>query len=48
MKMDARLNREWKKLSRRTNHDHNPVNDAKGNAEALLVMKEMGLKIVLD
>jgi 3' exoribonuclease, RNase T-like len=48
MKMDAQLNREWKKLYRRTSHDHNPVNDAKGNAEALLAMKEMGLKIALD
>ncbi len=26
---------QWKKL-RRTKHDHNPVNDAKGNAEVLL------------
>ncbi len=34
----------WKHL-RKTRHDHNPVNDAKGNAEALLQMKEMGLKI---
>lgn len=33
----------WKHL-RKTNHDHNPVNDAKGNAEALLAMKRMGLK----
>jgi hypothetical protein len=45
MKMDAGLNAEWKKLFRKTTHDHNPVNDAKGNAEALLSMKEMGLKI---
>ena len=45
MKMDAGLNAEWKKLFRKTSHDHNPVNDAKGNAEALLAMKEMGLKI---
>jgi len=45
MKMDARLNSEWKKLLRRTSHDHNPVNDAKGNAEALLAMQKMGLKI---
>jgi DNA polymerase III epsilon subunit-like protein len=45
MKMDAGLNSEWKKLFRKTAHDHNPVNDAKGNAEALLAMKEMGLKI---
>ncbi|MGW8181615.1 MAG: exonuclease [bacterium] len=37
----------FKKL-RKTKHDHNPVNDAKGNAEALLYMKsEMGLKISL-
>jgi hypothetical protein len=45
MKMDAGLNSEWKKLHRSTIHDHNPVNDAKGNAEALLAMKAMGLKI---
>jgi hypothetical protein len=33
---------------RRTKHDHNPVNDAKSNAEALLAMKtDMGLKIGL-
>lgn len=31
---------------RKTAHTHNPVDDAKGNAEALLAMKkEMGLKI---
>ncbi len=31
---------------RKTEHTHNPVDDAKGNAEALLHMKqEMGLKI---
>lgn len=34
----------WKKL-RNTKHTHNPVDDAMGNAEALLKMKEMGLKI---
>lgn len=32
---------------RKTKHTHNPVDDAKGNAEALLAMKEMGLKIRL-
>ena len=33
---------------RRTAHTHHPVDDAKGNAEALLHMKEvMGLKIKL-
>jgi hypothetical protein len=36
----------WKHL-RKTKHTHNPVDDAKGNAEALLAMKEMGLKINL-
>jgi hypothetical protein len=34
----------WKKL-RVTKHTHNPVDDAMGNAEALLKMKAMGLKI---
>ena len=42
MKMDARAN--WKHL-RKTNHTHNPVDDAMGNAEALLAMQKMGLKI---
>lgn len=38
---------KWKHL-RKTTHDHNPVNDAKGNAEAILHMKnKMGLKIKL-
>lgn len=32
---------------RKTKHTHHPVDDAKGNAEALLQMKEMGLKIRL-
>ena len=30
---------------RKTKHTHHPVDDAKGNAVALLQMKEMGLKI---
>jgi len=42
MKMDMWAG--WKKL-RVTKHTHNPVDDAMGNAEALLKMKEMGLKI---
>jgi hypothetical protein len=38
---------QWKRL-RKTEHTHNPVDDAKGNAEALLYKKnEMGLKIDL-
>jgi hypothetical protein len=33
---------------RRTKHDHNPVNDAKGNAEALLTLiQRYDLKIRL-
>jgi hypothetical protein len=32
---------------RKTVHTHNPVDDAMGNAEALLEMKKMGLKISL-
>ena len=36
LKGDTRLNGEWKRKFRKTKHDHNPVNDAKGNAEALL------------
>ena len=45
MVMAANKNSEWKYKFRKTKHDHNPVNDAKGNAEALLTMKEMGLDI---
>ena len=32
---------------RRTAHTHHPVDDARGNAEALLELKRMGLKIAL-
>jgi len=35
---------KWKWM-REAIHDHNPVNDAMGNAQALLKMKEKGLKI---
>ena len=45
MKMDSFA--PWKNKFRKTKHDHNPVNDAKGNAEALLAFKELGLKIDL-
>jgi DNA polymerase III epsilon subunit-like protein len=41
----AGKNNEWKRKFRKTKHDHNPVNDAKGNAEALLEMQKMGLNI---
>lgn len=44
----AGKNRDWKKLYRTTNHDHNPVNDAKGNAEAIIAFRDkLGLKITL-
>ena len=33
---------EWKQF-RRTRHTHNPVDDAKGNAEALLHFETLGL-----
>lgn len=45
MKMDTFCN--FKHL-RKTKHTHHPVDDAKGNAEALLEMIAMGLKISLD
>ncbi len=35
---------EWKKY-RVTAHTHNPVDDARGNAEALKKFKDLGLKI---
>lgn len=38
----------WKRELRTTNHDHNPLNDAMGNAEALLRMAEKGLKLHID
>jgi DNA polymerase III epsilon subunit-like protein len=31
---------------RKTAHTHNPVDDARGNAEALLTMQDMGLKLI--
>lgn len=41
---DAFLSNDWKRF-RRTPHTHNPVDDALGNAEALLEFKKLGLKI---
>lgn len=35
---------KWKK-HRKTSHTHHPVDDAKGNAEALLYLQERGFKI---
>ena len=36
--------RENFKYLRKTKHTHNPVDDAKGNAEAMLAMENMGMK----
>ena len=44
MKYDSKSS--WKHL-RKTKHDHNPVNDAMANAEAVLAMERMGFKIKL-
>lgn len=41
---DASKAGEWKKY-RITAHTHNPVDDARGNAEALHKFRELGLKI---
>ncbi|PWU17485.1 MAG: exonuclease [Verrucomicrobia bacterium] len=41
---DAYSATEWKKY-RVTKHSHNPVDDARGNAEALLKFRELGLRI---
>jgi len=45
MMKDTGLNQEWKRKYRKTKHTHHPVDDAKGNAEALIAMKNLGLKI---
>jgi DNA polymerase III epsilon subunit-like protein len=37
---DARKNRDWKGKYRKTKHTHNPVDDAKGNAEALIAFRD--------
>jgi DNA polymerase III epsilon subunit-like protein len=44
MVKDASKATEWKKF-RVTRHTHNPVDDALGNAEALLKFNELGLKL---
>lgn len=41
-KQDMRF--RWKKY-RKTTHDHNPVNDAMGNAQALLHLRQLGMPI---
>jgi len=44
--MEKSMFKNFKHL-RKTKHTHHPVDDAKGNAEALLAMKKMGLQIKL-
>lgn len=41
--MKGNMHAGWKHL-RKTKHTHNPVDDAKGNAEAFLEMQKLGLK----
>jgi len=48
MKMDTGLNAEWKKICRKTRHIHHRVDDAKGNAEALLQFRNLGLRVSLQ
>jgi hypothetical protein len=45
--MQRDMRQSFKHL-RKTKHTHHPVDDARGNAEALLAMREMGLRIKLD
>lgn len=46
IKKDLSKNAEWKKLFRKTKHDHNPVNDAIGNAESLLsILKNNNIRL---
>lgn len=40
LKKDLRANSEWKRF-RKTKHDHNPANDAKGNLEAFNEIKKI-------
>jgi len=40
--MQKDMHAKWKHL-RQTRHSHNPVDDARGNAEALLEMQRLGL-----
>ncbi len=39
--VSGKTNKEWKRKYRKTKHTHHPVDDAKGNAEALLSMLNM-------
>jgi len=40
---------QWKHKLRKTKHDHHPVNDAKGNAEAVLALRDdLGIKFKFE
>ena len=42
----AGKNNDWKRQYRKTSHTHNPVDDAMGNAEAIIAFRDkLGLKI---
>jgi len=44
--LSKKASQPWKNKYRKTVHDHNPVNDAMGNAEALLAFRdELGFKV---
>lgn len=44
--LSGQASKPWKNKYRKTKHDHNPVNDAMGNAEALLAFRdELGFKV---
>jgi hypothetical protein len=47
MLMDGSKNHEWKRKYRKTRHSHNPLDDSRGNAEAILSMIDLGLKLKL-
>ena len=46
-KIPKEINRSFTAL-RKTPHDHNPVNDAVGNAEALLALRSFGLQVAVQ
>lgn len=39
---------QWKHKLRKTAHTHHPVDDAKGNAEAVLALKDLGIKFKFE
>lgn len=47
MEKDVRQSNKWQKKYRKTKHSHNPVDDAKWNAEAVLAFKWLWLNINL-